>query len=46
MEESREFLPFVYGFEKGKITSDYAKKQAYYTKAIGKSWNEISGCFV
>jgi hypothetical protein len=26
MEESREYLPFVYGFEKGKITSDYSKK--------------------
>ncbi|MBP7809098.1 MAG: S1/P1 nuclease [Bacteroidia bacterium] len=26
MEESREFLPFVYGFEKGKITSEYAAK--------------------
>jgi hypothetical protein len=26
MEESREYLPFVYGFEKGKITADYSKK--------------------
>lgn len=26
MNESREYLPFVYGFEKGKISSDYAAK--------------------
>lgn len=26
MEESRALLPFVYGFEKGKITSDYSSK--------------------
>lgn len=26
MNEAREYLPFVYGFEKGKINSDYSSK--------------------
>lgn len=26
MQEAREYLPFIYGFEKGKINSDYSSK--------------------